>query len=95
MEEVGQFVSFMAAFELKTFLGEVYEISGVTHDCDFVVSTILNHCIDDFSDNIHVLAYNKRNHITQEDTSLLHEEENEEAIFPSKIGEEWDLTPSP
>ena len=64
MEEVEQFVSVMSAFELKTFLDEVYEISGVTHDGAFVVSIILNHCIDDFSDNIYVLDYNKRNHIT-------------------------------
>jgi hypothetical protein len=73
MEEVEQFVSFMEAFELKTFLEDIYEISGFTHDCDFAISIILNHCIDDFSDNIYVLQYNNRNHITQEDTSLLHE----------------------
>ena len=72
MEEVEQFVSSMAAYELKTFLEEVYEISGVTHDCEFEVTIILDHCIDNFSDNIYVLDYNKRNHTTQENTSLLH-----------------------
>jgi hypothetical protein len=85
----------MAAYELKTFLDDIYEATGESHDCDFNVSTILNHFIDYFSDNIYVLKYNKRNHITQEDNSLLHEEENEEAIVSSKLGEAWHLTPSP
>jgi hypothetical protein len=60
MEDVEQFVSFMTTYELKTFLDEVYENSGATHDCDFNVSTILNHCIEDFSDNIYVVDYNKK-----------------------------------
>jgi hypothetical protein len=48
MEEVEQFVSFMADFELKTSLEDIYEATGESHNCDFIVSTILNHCIDDF-----------------------------------------------
>jgi hypothetical protein len=59
------------------------------------VSIILNHYIDDFSDNIYVLDYNENICIARENTSSLHKEENEEAIVPSKLGEEWDLTPSP
>jgi hypothetical protein len=39
MEEVEQFVSFMAAFELNTFIDEIYEATGEAHDCDFEVSS--------------------------------------------------------
>jgi len=95
MEEVEQFVSFMLAYELKTFIDDVYEVTGVTYICDYEVTLILDYCIDNFSDNIYVLDHNERNTTTQENTSLLHEEENEEAIVPSKLGEEWDLPPSP
>ena len=76
----------MVAYELKTFLDEVYETIGVTHACDYEVTIILDHCIDNFSDNIYVLDYNERNRTTRENTSLLHKEENEEAIVPSKLG---------
>jgi hypothetical protein len=85
----------MEAFELKTFLDEIYEATGETHDCDFQVSIILNHCIDDFSNNIYVLDYNEKNRIVRENTCSLHKEENEEAIVPSKLGKEWDFPPSP
>jgi hypothetical protein len=74
MDGVEKFVSFMAAFELKTSLEDIYESTCDTHDCDFNVSIILNHCIDDFSDNIYVLDYNEKNRIARENTSLLHEE---------------------
>jgi beta-glucanase (GH16 family) len=76
MEEVEQFVCFMAGYELKTFLDEVYE-SGVTHDCEFDVTIILNHCIDDFSDNIYVVDYNKRVNVSQESNNILQEEDDE------------------
>jgi predicted ATP-grasp superfamily ATP-dependent carboligase len=42
--------------------------------------------MDKFSDNIYVVDYNERNTTTQENTSLLHKEENETAIDPSKPG---------
>jgi hypothetical protein len=60
----------------------------VTHDCDFEVTIILNNFIDDFFDNIYVLDYDKKNCIARENISSLHQEENEEAILPSKLMEE-------
>jgi hypothetical protein len=61
MEEVEKFVSFMASYELKTCLDEVYEISGVNHDCDFEIIIAY-----DFSDNAYVVDYNKRGMAAQE-----------------------------
>jgi hypothetical protein len=84
----------MAAYELKTFIDDIFKATGVTHKYDYVVTFIFNLCITDFCDNIYVLDHNERNTTTQENTSLLHEEENEEAIVPSKLGEECDLPPS-
>jgi hypothetical protein len=77
MDEVEKFVSFMAAYELKKkSLDDIYEVIGVTRDCEFEVTLILDHRIDKFSNNIYVLDYNERNHTTQENTSLLHKEGN-------------------
>jgi hypothetical protein len=87
-------VSFISAYELKTFLNNVCEATGVTHSCEYEVTLILDSCITHFFDNIYVVDYNKRNTAIQENTSLLHVEENEEAIIPSKLGEELDLAPS-
>jgi hypothetical protein len=95
IKEVEQFVIFMAAYELKTFIDEIYETSGVANKHDSEITLILNYCITNFIDNIYVVDYNERGTTTQESTSLLHKEENEEAIVPSKLGEEWDLPPSP
>jgi hypothetical protein len=77
MEDVEQFVSFMVAYELKTFLAEVYEISGATHECDFNVSTILNHCIEKCSDNIYVVDYNKKVNTARESNNILQGEDDE------------------
>jgi hypothetical protein len=43
MEEIEQFVSFMTAYELKTFLDDIYEVTGESHDSDFNICTILNY----------------------------------------------------
>jgi hypothetical protein len=50
----------------------MYKATGVTHKHDNYVTLILDFCIDNFYDNIYVVAYNERNHTTQENTSLLH-----------------------
>jgi hypothetical protein len=45
-------------------------------------------CITNLTDNIFVVDYSERNTTTQENTTLLHKQENEEVIVPSKLGEE-------
>jgi hypothetical protein len=61
MEEVEQFVSFMSAYELKTFLDNIYEATSVTHICHYEFTIILDYSIDNFSDNIYVVDYNESN----------------------------------
>jgi hypothetical protein len=48
MEEVEKFVSFMDAYELKTFIDDIYKATGVTHKYDYEVTFILNLCITYF-----------------------------------------------
>jgi hypothetical protein len=87
IKQVEQFVIFMAAYEFKTFVDDIYKATGVTNKHDSDVTLILDFCMENFSDNIYVVDYNERNTTTQENTSLLHKEENEKAIVPSNIGE--------
>ena len=75
----------MSAYELKTFLDEVYEATGVTHTCDFEVTLILDYCIDNFSDNISVANYNKRVKAARESTNIL-QGEDDESISLGKRG---------
>jgi hypothetical protein len=85
----------MAIYELKTFINEIYETGDVANKHDSEITLILNYCVTNFIDNIYVVDYNERGTTNQERTSLLHKEENEDAIVPSKLREVWDLPPSP
>jgi hypothetical protein len=86
MEQVEQFVTFMAACELETF---VYEHEDCPVSSKFInaITNILQYCISNFMDNIYVVDYNKRVIVAHESTSLLHEEVNEEAIVSPKLGD--------
>jgi hypothetical protein len=72
-------------------------------------SILLKLCVEDFSDNAYVIKYKERTLAAMESTNILQEkddgnisfekhideEENEEAIVPTKLVDVWDLTPSP
>jgi hypothetical protein len=86
MEQVEQFVTFMAACELETFVYE-HEDCPVASKFINVIANILQYCITNFMDNVYVVDCNKRVMAARESTILLHKEENEEAMVPSKFGD--------
>jgi hypothetical protein len=76
----------MVACELETFVYE-HEDCHVASKFRNAINNILQYCISNFMDNVNVLDYNKRVMAARERTSLLHKEENEEAIVPPKLGD--------
>jgi hypothetical protein len=84
IKEVERYVIFKGAYELKLFIDEIYETSGVAHKHDREVTRILIYCMDTFEDNVYVVELNKKGTTNQLSTSLLHKEEEEEAMVPSK-----------
>jgi hypothetical protein len=60
MKEVEQFVTFMEAHELNTFTNE-HKTFPECFSCEIVVTHILYICIVEFSENSHVVDFNKRN----------------------------------
>jgi hypothetical protein len=93
IKEVEQYVIFKASYELKNFINEIYETSGVANKHDIETAHILIYCIDNFCDNVYVVELNEKGTTNQLSTSLLHKEEHEEAIVSSKLEEEWDIPP--
>ena len=75
MEQVEQFVTFMAAFELETFIDENYETSVVASKFKSVITLIINYCITNFMDNIYAVDFNKRGTAAQENTNILQEDD--------------------
>jgi hypothetical protein len=76
----------MAAYELKSFIHEIYETSGMTKNM-ILRTRILNIAyIDSFSNNGYVFELNERGTTKQESTSLVYKEKNKEATIPSKLG---------
>jgi hypothetical protein len=86
MEQVEQFVTFIAAYELETFVYE-HEMCPIASKFINAITNILQYCITKFMDNVYVVDYNKRGMAAQESASLLHNEENEEVIVPPKLGD--------
>jgi U3 small nucleolar ribonucleoprotein component len=109
MEQVEQFVVFMAAYELKYFIDENYETCAMANKSKSGFTLILDDCIINFSDNIYVVDNNKRGTAARESTNILQkdedenisfaedidEDENEEAIVPPKHGDMCDPPTSP
>jgi hypothetical protein len=56
----------------------------VAHKHDREVTHVLIYCKDTFEDNVYVVELNKKGTTNQLSTSLLHKEEEEEAMVPSK-----------
>jgi len=80
MKQVEQFVTFMAAYELETFIDENYETRVVASKFKSVITLIINYCITNFMDNIYVVDFNKRGTAAQESTNILQEEEDDKSI---------------
>ena len=59
VEEVEQFVIYMGAYELYTFIDE-HETCPIASECKVTISNILNICINNFDENIYVVDTRKR-----------------------------------
>ena len=73
MEEVEQFVVFMAAYELYNFIEE-HETCPIASECRVTVSNILNKCMNEFDENIYVVDSRKR--YAQGISNVLQEEDD-------------------
>jgi hypothetical protein len=60
IKEVEQYVIFKTAYELKKFIVEISETSGVANKHNIEITCILIYCIDNFGDNIYVVELNGR-----------------------------------
>ena len=81
-EEVEQFVVFMGASEIESFMVENYETCVVCKDLKDYVSSILNFCIESYSDNPYIIDYKERLINAQECTHNLQEPVEEEIDEP-------------
>ena len=73
MEEVEQFVIFMAAYELYTFIDE-HDTCPIASQFKVLIATILDLCIVEFNENIYVVDTRKR--AAQESSNILQEEDD-------------------
>ena len=74
MEEVEQFVLFMGAYALYTFIDE-HETCPIASKCRVTITNLLNICRNEFDENIYVIDTTKR--ATQGRSNVLQEEEDE------------------
>src|SRR4051794_3029907 len=81
-EEVEQFVLFMGASEIESFMSENYETCVAFHDLKDYVSSILDHCIENFSNNCYIIDYKERLNCAQECIPHLQEPVEEEVAEP-------------
>ena len=81
-EEVEQFVIFMGASEIESFMSKNYETCAVCKDLKDYVSSILNFCIESYSDNPYIIDYKERLINAQECTHNLQEPVEEEIDEP-------------
>jgi hypothetical protein len=73
MEEVEQFVIFMAAYELYTFIDE-HETCPIASQFKVFIANILDLCILEFNENIYVVDTRKR--AAKESSNILQEEDD-------------------
>ena len=59
-EEVEQFVLFMGASEIESFMSKNYETCVACHDLKDYVSSILDYCTENFSNNCYIIDYKER-----------------------------------
>ena len=74
MEEVEQFVIFMAAYELDNFINE-HETCRIASMFKDMVTPILDLCMDEFDENIYVVDTRRR--AAQARTNILQGEDDE------------------
>ena len=87
MEEVEQFVIFMGAYELNTFIDE-HETCPIASECKVTITNLLNKCIDEFDENIYVVDTRKR--YAQGISNVLQEEDDENMSLEEEVCEEDD-----
>ena len=81
-EEVEQFILFMGAFEIESFMAKNYETCFACKDLKDYVSSILDFCIEHYSDNPYIIDYKERLIDAQECTHNLQEPVKEEIDEP-------------
>ena len=87
MKEVEQFVSFMAAYELNTFIDQ-HETCPIASQYKDLIVIILNICRNEFDENIYVIDTTKR--AIQERSDVLQEEDDENISLEEEVCEEDD-----
>ena len=75
MEQVEEFVTFKASFELQTFIHE-NKSCPIANKFEREIDFILEYCIDNFSQNIYVVEYNE----APQESSIVLQEENDEQL---------------
>ena len=65
-EEVEQFVLFMGASEIESFMSKNYETCAACHDLKDYVSSILDYCIENFRKNCYIIDYKEILNYAQE-----------------------------
>ena len=86
MEQVKEFVTFKASFELQTFIHE-NKSCPIANKFEREIDFILEYCIDKFSQNIYVVEYNEA---LQESSIALQEEHDENISLEEEVCEEDD-----
>ena len=81
-EQVEQFVIFMGASEIESFMAKYYETWIACIDLKSYVSAILDHCLEYFSNNPYIIDYKERLIHAQECTHNLQEPQKEEISEP-------------
>src|SRR3954463_16081791 len=72
----------MGASEIESFMSENYETCVACHDLKNYVSSILDHCIENFSNNFYIINYKERLNFAQECIPHLQEPVEEEVAEP-------------
>ena len=81
-EEVEQFVIFMGASEIESFMSKNYETCVACNTLKDYVSSILDYCTEYFSNNPYIIDYKERLSNAQECIHNLQELVEEEIVEP-------------
>ena len=81
-EQVEQFVLFMGASEIESFMAKNYETCIACKDLKDYVSSILDYCLENYSNNPYIIDYKERLIHAQECTHNLQEPKKEEIAEP-------------
>jgi hypothetical protein len=73
IEQVEKYVSYVATHDVESLINEKIDTSYEACVMKGHISIILQMCKMEFSDNTHVISYNKKNLTTLENTKVVHE----------------------